>query len=113
MLAVPVLGGWHVLVRVEEGDCRGFGGGPFSVCPLNLQVVAGGCELGWYPDVPDVALQAWRPDQVGDPSDALPAGQGWPRLGDLEEGGVTGGSMPTSLRVTPCSRMRSSAALPT
>src|SRR5262249_51519856 len=71
------LGDWQVLVRVEEGDRRGLCRDSFSVLPLDLQVVAGGCELGWHPDVPDVALKARRPDQVGDPPDALPASQGW------------------------------------
>src|SRR5260370_19737915 len=79
------LGGWHVLVRVEEGDRGGLGGGSFTVAPFDLQVVAGVGELGWHPDVADVALQARRPDQVGDAAHPLPAGQGWPRLGDLEE----------------------------
>ena len=37
------------------------------------------------------ALEARRPDKVGDAPHALTASQGWPRLGDLEEGGITGG----------------------
>src|SRR5947207_7464467 len=85
------LGGWHGLVRVEEWDGGGLSWGSFSVRPLDLQIVAWISEFSWHPDVADVALHARRPDQVGDAADPPPAGQGRPRLGDLEEGWVSGG----------------------
>src|SRR5216683_7564692 len=83
--------GCSSLPGVEERDRRGLGGGSFSVLPLDIQIVARISELGWHPHTPDVALEARRPDKVGDAPHALTASQGWPRLGDLEEGGITGG----------------------
>ena len=46
--AAAPLGGGHVLVRVEEGDRRGLGGGPFSGLPLDLQLVAGIGTGSWW-----------------------------------------------------------------
>src|SRR5260370_20168019 len=80
----------HGLRGVEERDRRGLRGGSLSVLPFDVEIVAGVCELCRDPYVSDVALEARRPDKVGDAAHALPSSQRRTRVGDLEERRIAG-----------------------
>src|SRR5260370_30823947 len=80
----------HGLRGVEERDRRGLRGGSLSVLPFDVEIVAGVCELCRDPSVSDVALEARRPDKVGDAAHALPSSQRRTRVGDLEERWIAG-----------------------